>query len=83
MEVQIVYHVGCYLLVKQIYTVTKYLVRLGGGMSWPQGFVAKKGVNTYNVGRWLFNVWTANSDKNNFGIKFVPDKGRYRSAPWR
>ena len=46
-------------------TVTKYLVRLGGGRSWPQGFVPKKGVNTYNVGRELFKVWTANSDMKN------------------
>ena len=47
-------------------TVTIYLVSLGGGKSWPQGFVAKKQVNAYNVGRELFKVWKANFDKKNY-----------------
>ena len=46
----------------KVHTVTKYLVRLGGDRSWPQGFVVKNRVNNYNVGRELFKVWTANSD---------------------
>ena len=46
-------------------TVTKYLVRLGGCRSWPQGFVANKQVDTYNVGGEIFNVWTSNSDMKN------------------
>ena len=41
------------------------MVRLGGGRSWPQGFVAKKEDITYNVGRELSKVWTANSDIKN------------------
>ena len=55
------------MYVKRVYsyTVTKYLVRLGGCRSWPQGFVTNKQVNTYNVGRELFKVWTANSDMKN------------------
>ena len=38
------------------YTVTKYLVRLVGCRSWPQGFITNKHVSTYNVGRELFKV---------------------------